>query len=255
MIHTRSYREKRHRRSHSDSDEFSSDDARHHDRERKGPRLALDEALILVLHDFCVFIQSLRTSSRLPRKRIVARRRANRRRPNRTPMNQEQETTRKPANRARSRSSPVASSNSFHASHINHPIANFLIRHFEHNIYEMIIKQIADANYLITVNEENLDLSDQYLPQNPIFFYDIRKEKAYPGHHFLYITGIKDNEIYCTCESEQVQEIPCNHIFKYMAIKQIGYDINRCGYWITNEAKEELLISEIDIQKPGKTAW
>lgn len=55
MVHTRSHREKRHRRPHSDSDEFSSDDARHHDRERKGPRLALDEALILVLHNFSFY--------------------------------------------------------------------------------------------------------------------------------------------------------------------------------------------------------
>ena len=67
MIQTRSHREKRQRRSHSDSDEFSSDEARHHDRERKGPRLALDEALILVLH-FKVFFNSQLANLKSPPK-------------------------------------------------------------------------------------------------------------------------------------------------------------------------------------------
>lgn len=107
MIQTRSHREKRQRRSHSDSDEFSSDEARHHDRERKGPRLALDEALILVLHFKVFLIPSLQTSNRLPRKKTTPKRATLRRR-RRILMNQGLETTPKPANRAKSRSSLVS---------------------------------------------------------------------------------------------------------------------------------------------------
>ena len=114
----------------------------------------------------------------------------------------------------------------------NHPIIQKLRQVFKPKILNMIIQQIVLASKL---EEEKDPIIESFGIDNYIVYTERFKSVEFKDQKFLYIVGIRNQEIYCTCEMKEAFEIPCCHIFAYLATKCMDIDFNQFSYWIKNK--------------------
>ena len=133
-----------------------------------------------------------------------------------------------------------AEDNKSHCLLPNQKIINLLSYIFQPKVVKFIYDQINVIKHLEIVEET--DNSSVYFNQTESMKY----KKQYNYH----VTNI-NNQIKCTCELEEIYELPCSHIIKFCIDHSIEIDFSKYDYWFQSQenTKSKILITQEDLSE------
>ena len=127
----------------------------------------------------------------------------------------------------------------------HHPLVLKLRSFFEPEIVFTLFNQIAEAQYLNAVKQENSTI-----------FYENQKEQQFLSEtygiqkQYLYIVEKQNSLISCSCMFQKTMELPCCHMLKYCADTSQELRIDFCKHWgITALDDVSIKLTKNDIQE------